>query len=168
MEKQHKKRKSGAASSPKKKQDSAPPATNANTTHKMMEVVMTQNNTQFDQFFKQANDIGRENMDALVKSAVQSATIWGKGYEELFRTTVSLTQESVEKQTQYAKEALGKKTVQEMMDLQTQIAQTQFDDFMSSATKISEISTKLVSESLQPLNDQMSEGIKKATEAMAA
>lgn len=124
----------------------------------------TQTNTQFDKFFKETNDFGTQYSDACTKSG----KIFMKGCEEMFGTFFSLAQASAEKQSLFAKEAMGVKTINEFAEVQNKIAQANFDDFVSNATKISEISTKLLTESAEPVNAQMTKVIKKASESMAA
>ena len=60
------------------------------------------------------------------------------------------------------------KDVKELTEAQNKWAQQSFDDMMSGATKISEISVKLATDAFTPINDQMGKTIKKASETMAA
>ena len=66
------------------------------------------------------------------------------------------------------KEAMSSKTINEFAEVQNKIAQSNFDDFMAGATKLTEISTKLITESAEPVNAQIGKAIKKASESMAA
>ena len=63
---------------------------------------------------------------------------------------------------------MSSKTINEFAEIQNKIAQTSFDDFMSGATKISEIGVKVITESSEPVNAQVTRAIQKATESMAA
>lgn len=131
---------------------------------KEMEQMMKQGKTQFDQIAKDATDMGRESMEAWVKSS----TIFAKGCEDIVRTAMSLAQASAEKQTKYVQQAMSSKTINEWSETQNKIAQANFDDFMSNATKISEMSVKLLNESIEPINEQATKTVQKATESMAA
>ncbi len=124
---------------------------------------MTQNKTQFDTYMKDANELSREGMDAFVKSS----TLFAKGFEDFFQTSMSLAQGAAEKQTQFMKEAMSAKTLNEFTEVQNKIAQANFDDFMASATKLSELSVKVLSEASEPLNEQMTKSMNKATQAAA-
>lgn len=137
---------------------SAPPSNLA------MEKMMTQGKSQFDKLAKDANDAGREGFEAFIKSG----TIFARGLEDIIRTSMALAQDSAEKQTQFLKEAMSSKTLNEWTEAQNKIAQANFDDFMAGATKISELSVKVLSEASEPINEQLSKGIKKATESLAA
>jgi len=142
-----------------KKTESVKPKTKPNP----MEAFMTQGPFQFDQFTQEAANLNREGLDAFVKSG----TIFAQGFEQIIRESMSFAQNSAEKQMQLFKEAISSKTINEFSDAQNKLAQVSFDDFMSNVTKISEISTKVLSEAVEPLNDQMAKSMQKATQAAA-
>ena len=119
---------------------------------------------QFDQFTKEAASINREGIDAFVKSS----TIFAKGFETLIRETLSISQTAAEKQMQLAKDAMTSKSINEFSDAQNKIAQSSFDDFMSGTTKITEMGVKILTEAIEPINDQIQKSVQKATDAVAA
>lgn len=126
-----------------------------------METIMAQSKTQYDAFVKDANELGREGLDAFVKSS----TIFAKGFEDIFRTSMDLAQAAAEKQTKLMKDAMSSKTLNEWTEVQNKIAKSNFDDFMAGATKISELSVKVLSEASEPINEQVAKGVSKATKA---
>jgi len=128
------------------------------TDNQSMEKIMTQGKTQMEKATQDAADIGRESTEALMKCG----TLFMKGFEDIMRETAALAQNAAEKQAQYVKEALSTKTLNEWSEMQSKIAQANFDDFMSGATKISELSVKLLSESAAPFNAQMTKAMKNA------
>jgi phasin family protein len=136
----------------------------ASTTNPTMETLMTKSKSQATKMAQDASDAGRDSFEAFIKSS----SIFAKGFEDIMRTSVSLAQSAAEKQARFAKAAMSSKTINEWTEIQTKIAQENFDDFMAGATKISELSVKLMNEASEPLNDQMSKGIKKASDSMAA
>lgn len=125
---------------------------------------MSKTTTQFDKFLKETNDFGSGYSDACTKSS----TIFMKGFENIMSTMMTLAQDSAEKQATYMKEAMSSKTINEFADVQNKIAQASFDDFVSNATKISEISVKVLTESAEPVNTQVTKSVQKATKSMAA
>lgn len=129
-----------------------------------MEKIMSQSKSQMDKFAQDGASFGRENVEAFIKSS----TIFAKGFEDILRQTVALAQSAAEKQAQYVNQAMSSKTLNEWSEVQNKIAQTNFDDFMAGATKISELSIKVLTESAEPLNDQLGKSIKKASDSMAA
>lgn len=129
-----------------------------------MEKLMNQSKSQMEKMTQDATNMGRESVEACIKSS----SLWMKGCEDLMRTAMSLAQTSAEKQGKYLKEALSSKTLNELAEVQNKIAQSQLDDLMSGATKISEKYVKVLSECVEPINAQASKAVKKVTEAMAA
>lgn len=126
-----------------------------------MEMIMTKNPMQFDQIAQEATAASRESLEAVSKSC----SIFAKGYESLMRTSMEMSQTAAEKQASYAKEAMSCKTLNEFTEMQNKIAQSNFDDFMSSMTKLSEMSTKIITETAEPINEQMTKAAEKVTKA---
>ncbi|MAE51648.1 MAG: hypothetical protein CMH27_07540 [Micavibrio sp.] len=133
-------------------------------TNPMMEKMMTQGKTQFDKLAKDATDMNREHVEACVKSS----TIFAKGCEDMMKTMMSIAQSAAERQGKFFKEAMSAKTLNEWTEVQNKIAQTNFDDFMSSATKLTEMSVKVLNEAVEPINAQVTKGIQQASKSMAA
>lgn len=121
-------------------------------------------NVPFDNFAKEAAEMSREYSEACVKSG----TILMKGMEDFVGVVMSIAQSSAEKQAQFIKEAMSSKTINEFAEVQNKIAQANFDDFMAGATKLTEIGTKLLTDSAEPVNAQIGKAIKKASESVAA
>lgn len=122
------------------------------------ETFMKQSTQQFENFTKEAADLNRESVDAFVKSG----QIFAKGFEDLIKQSVAVAQASAEKQAQFVQQAMGVKTINEFSDVQNKIAQANFDDFMSGATKLTELSTKILSEAVEPINNQVVKSMQKA------
>ncbi|MCC6598077.1 MAG: phasin family protein [Alphaproteobacteria bacterium] len=128
-----------------------------------MEMIMPKQNFQFDQMANDTANAGRESMEAFIKSG----TILAKGLEDIMRTAASLSQGAVEKQAEMTKQIMGAKTLNEFTAAQNKIAQLNFQEFMANATKLSEMSVKIMNESIAPLNDQMNKGLNRATKMAA-
>ncbi len=129
-----------------------------------MEKMMNKSKNQMDKMAQEASAMGRDGMDAMIKSS----TLFAKGMEEIMRTASSLMQGAAEKQAQFMNQALGSKTLNELTEVQNKIAQSTFDDCMAAATRLSEMSIRMMSECSEPLNDQLGRTMKKASESMAA
>ncbi|MGB4107634.1 MAG: phasin family protein [Alphaproteobacteria bacterium] len=129
-----------------------------------MEKIMSQSKSKMDKMAQDASNFGREGFEAFM----QSSTIFTKGFEEIARTAIALGQSAAEKQAQFINQAMSSKTLNEWAETQNKIAQASLDDLMSAATKLSEMSVKLMTESAQPINEQMGKSIRKASEAVAA
>lgn len=123
--------------------------------------------TQKDQFEKITQDASAISRDA-AEACSRSSTLFWKGCESLMKACMSLSQDCVEKQTSFFKKALSSKTLNEFTEAQNEAAQESFNDMMSGATKVSEICIKICTESLEPINDQISKTVKKASQSKAA
>ncbi len=119
---------------------------------------------QLDKIMKETADFTAQYSDACSKSG----NILMKGIEDITSTMMSLAQSSAEKQAELIKEAMSIKNINDFAEIQSKIAQTSFDDFISSATKISEISVKVLTDSAEPVSTQMTKAMQNATKAMAA
>lgn len=122
---------------------------------------MTKSPLNFDQFVQQATEQSRQTVEA----AVKSANIWANGCEEMMKASMKFMQDSSARQTEAFKTLMSCKTINELTEAQNQLAQRAYDDMITSATKMSEISAKVATDSMQPLNEQMSKSMKKATAA---
>ncbi len=129
----------------------------------IMEKIMTKTNPQMDQFMKDANSMMQESTDALMKST----NLFAKGFEEIMKATTTMAQNVAEKQADFAKEAMAVKTIDEWSDLQNKNAQASYNDFISEATKISELSVKVLTEASEPLNAQVNKTVQQASKAAA-
>lgn len=145
-------------------QKAAASAFKPSNTNSMMEKMMFQGQPQFEKLAQDASAQSREHIEAVIKST----TIFAKGFEDIMRMSMSMAQEAAERQGKFMKEVLSSKTLNEFTEVQNKVAQTNFDEFMSGATKITEMSVKLMTDAAEPMNAQMNKGIKKATQKMAA
>jgi phasin family protein len=128
-----------------------------------MESIMPKQNFEFEKFTQEAVSASREQVEAFIKFQ----TTLTKGVEDIVRTAASLTQSAAEKQAEYTKQIMGAKTLNELSVAQNKITKASFDEFMAGATKLSEMSVKVINESVAPLNDQMAKGMQKATKMAA-
>ncbi|MCC7305241.1 MAG: phasin family protein [Alphaproteobacteria bacterium] len=157
-------RKAAAAPRPARKTADESFLAFAGANPKTMENLMNQSRSQMDKMTGEASNIAREGFDAFSKSL----KIFSKGCEEIMKTSIAMSQEALERQSQLYKDSMSVKSLNEWAEVQNKIAQSNFDEMMTSATKISEMSVKMLSESAEPLNSQLTKSIRKASEAMAA
>ncbi len=129
-----------------------------------MEKIMSQSKSQMDKIAQDASALSRESFEAFTKSS----SIFTKGFEEITRTVMALAQGAAEKQTQFMNKALSSKTLNEWAEAQNKMSQASLDDMMSAAAKLAEMSVKVLTESAEPINEQLSKSVRKARESMAA
>lgn len=128
-----------------------------------MEMDMMKPNKQFEKLSQDANAMGQEQMDAMMKSTA----IFQKGMEEIIKISTQIVQEASEKNATATKSLMACKTLNELADVQSKLAQSSYDTFLSNATKLSELSVKLCTDSFAPINDQVGKAVKKASSAAA-
>ncbi len=127
------------------------------------EIPMFKGNKQFDKLTQDAAVMGQDQIDALMKSS----SILQKGIEEIIKTASQIAQEAGEKNAAATKALFSCKTLNEFADTQSKLAQSSYDTFLTNATKLSELSVKICTDSLAPINDQMGKTIKKASDLAA-
>ncbi len=131
---------------------------------KGMEIPMSKSNKSFEKIAQDASAMSQEQMDAFMKSS----QIFAKGMEDMMKACMDMAQNSAAKSQEAAQELMACKTLNELTEAQTKLAQSSFDEFMTGATKMSEMGVKLATDAMEPINDQMSKTMKKASESMAA
>ncbi len=115
--------------------------------------------------FKGYEDIlqfNRDNVDALVKSG----GIVARGMQDLSRSFVSLTQESIDESVAAGKALFGAKTFKEVMDLSTSMAKSNFDKLVAEGTRFGQLSAKLAEEAFAPLNGRIDAAVQQFTRPM--
>lgn len=128
-----------------------------------MENPMLKGNKQAEKIAQDAAAMGQDQMDAVMKAS----TIFAKGMEDILKTCMEIAAEAGEKSQAVAKTVMSCKTLNEFTEVQTKLAQSSFDEFMTNATRISEKGVKLCTDAMEPINDQMGKAIKKASNLAA-
>ncbi len=119
---------------------------------------------QIDKIMKDTADFNTGYSEACTKSC----SIFMKGMEDVMGAMMSFAQDTSKKQAELVKEVMSIKNVNEFSEIQNKLLKSGFDDFVSGATRISEISSKVLTDSAEPMNAQMTQAVKKATKAKAA
>ncbi len=125
---------------------------------------MTKTANPLDQLIKNSTEFSSQYSEACTKSS----SILMKGLEDIVGTATSLIQKATEKQTDFVKQVMSSKDINQLAEIQGKIVQENLDDLISGITKISELSVKVLSDSSEPLNAEINKAVKKATSAMAA
>lgn len=116
---------------------------------------------------KQAEEFanyGRTSFDAWMKTT----NIWMDGTQNLFKTCTDMTNSAREKQEAAMKKFMSCKTLNDMTETGSKIAQETMEDSMSNATKLSEQAVKVCMDTIEPLNDTISQGYKTTKKAAKA
>jgi phasin family protein len=106
---------------------------------------------------------GKANLEAFVAAG----TAYTKGIEALGAEWAAFTKQVVEDNISTAKACMGAKTLQELIELQSQFARSSLDGFMTRSTKVGELATKVAQETAEPLNARFTAVVEKFSKAAA-
>ena len=117
---------------------------------------------------QQAEDManmGKTGFDAWMKTT----NIWMDNTQNMWKSCTDMMNSAREKQARAMKEFMSCKTLNDMTETGTKIAQQTMEDTMSNATTLSEKTIKMCMDTMEPINDQMTKGfqqtMKKAKKA---
>jgi phasin family protein len=116
------------------------------------------------QQFEKVTALGKNNVEAVV----QSTTIVAKGCEEISKNLWSWMQTSMEQSVSMGKQAMAVKTLRELVDLQTDFMRSCMDQSLNETTKITAISTRVVGQAMEPINQRVSDLVETAQKMKAA
>ena len=108
--------------------------------------------------FRGYDDIASLNKQS-VEAMMKAGNIWAKGYESLGKTYFTFAQVSAERGGEAAKAMMKAKTLQDVIDVQTDFAKQRFDHFVAEGTKMSEMSAKVATDAMQPLQKQFDSAV---------
>jgi phasin family protein len=100
---------------------------------------------------------GKQNMDALTASAVAAQ----KGAEALSAQALSYGKTSWENGVAAAQTIAQARSVQELIELQTNFAKSAMETYLSEVTKMTETLTGSVKDSFQPINERVTATVEK-------
>lgn len=106
-----------------------------------------------------------ENIIAIGKDTVEAwteaGTILSRGVQDLNTKVLGLAQNLVEQNVSATKQLLTVKTIRDAVDLQTTFSRDQFDRLVSEGSHLSDLSIKLVEETLAPISQKVNAAIDK-------
>lgn len=126
-----------------------------------METTMNNFKNQYEKMTGDASASVRESVENLTKSS----STFAKGAEQILKTVATVAQESGQRNAEAVKALMACRTLNEFAEAQNKLAQQNFDQAMSTMTKLSEMTIKLCSEAMEPINGQMTKAM---TSAMSA
>ena len=91
---------------------------------------------------------GKDNVEAMVAAS----TAYTKGMEAIAGEWMAFAKTALELNMSNAKTVMGAKTLQEVMDLQTGFAKSNFEEFVSQSTKVGELAAKVAQDTMEPIN----------------
>lgn len=116
--------------------------------------------------FKSYEDVvqvTKDNIDAVVKAG----SILTKGLQDISRQVFGLTQESIEEGVSASKAMFAAKTLREVFDLQSSLAQASLDRMFAQSTRLSDQSVKLFEQALAPISTRVTATVDKMVKQAA-
>ncbi|MCH7863702.1 MAG: phasin family protein [Proteobacteria bacterium] len=114
--------------------------------------------------YEDAVAYSKANVDAVMKANA----IFVKGFQDINKVLFGLAQESIEDNVAASKKFLGCKTVQDVVEIQTSLASSNYAKVLKDGGKITDMSVKLAEESGQPIAKRVNETVEKITKPIAA
>ena len=99
----------------------------------------------------ETNTYSKKNLEAMVASATAAA----KGAEAVGAHAMAYSKKTVEDQMVAAKSLSQAKSLQEAVELQTAFAKTAMETYMAEMTRMSELFTASMKDSMKPLNERV-------------
>ncbi len=120
-----------------------------------METTMNSFKEQMEKMSGGATESAREGIESLTKSG----STFTKGAEQMMKTLTSAIQESSQRNAEAMKALMACRTLNEFAEAQNKMAQQNFDEMMSTMTKMSEMTIKLCKDAMEPMNNQMTKAM---------
>lgn len=99
----------------------------------------------------------KENLDAVVKAG----QLLSKGLQDLTKSVVVLTQETVEENLAAGKKLLAAKTLHEAVDVHSALARAQIDRLVAEGNRLTEASRKLFEDAVAPIQERIHATVEK-------
>ena len=134
------------------------------TTSKKAEDAQTKTAERFFTGYESFVALGKDNMDA----AMKSSTIMAQGFEELSTLFFSLARANMEEGMKLSKTLMSCKTPEEFFEVQSVVAKSSYEKALDESRKISDISVKLAEKAGKPLAEQVNASVEVISKSLAA
>lgn len=111
--------------------------------------------------FEDVQQSSKDNVEAVVKSS----QIFAKAAEELNKAISTFAQSSLELNVQAGQALLGAKSLQDLVEVQQELARSSFDHFIAGSSKISDMAVKVTNEAFEPIQTRVNSTIEKLSKA---
>lgn len=108
--------------------------------------------------------VNKDTMDAYVKAG----NVMAKGMEDMGKTFFAFAQTQAEANVAAAKKLMGAKTINDVVEIQSELARSQFDAYVAEGTKVSEMYLKVANETVEPIQAQMNVVVERIMKPVAA
>lgn len=114
--------------------------------------------------YDEISKLNKETFDAMAKcnnALVKGGEEMGKAYFSFFKNTADANVEAM-------KAIMGAKSLNEVVEIQSDFARTSFDTFVAESTKLSEMGVKVATDAFQPIQSQVNVAVERAMKPIAA
>jgi phasin family protein len=105
--------------------------------------------------FGDFNAFSKDNVEALVASASSA----GKGAEKINARVASYAKQALEDGVEVAKKAAAVKSVQELLELQSEYAKASPDTYMGEVNKLADLYATTLKDAFKPLNERVTAAV---------
>ena len=102
--------------------------------------------------YEQMFAFGKDNAEAVMKAA----TLAGKGWEAIGTEFFAFSRQSVEESVAVSKAMLGSKSVQELLELQSDYAKTAFETYLAELNRVRDLAVTTTKVAAAPLQERVS------------
>lgn len=92
---------------------------------------------------------------ATVEALIQAANAAAKGLEAINAEALAFSRQTIEESVAAAKAAIGTKSIQELIELQSDFTKQAFDSYFGEVTKIGDLVANIAKETSEPLNGRV-------------
>lgn len=114
--------------------------------------------------FDELAAFNKGNFEAFVAAGTAAA----KGFETLSAQVIACNQKAVETGVATAKALLGCKTIQDMVEVHSDLTRKGIDEWLAEGTKLSELTVKVANQTAEPINSRLSEAVDRFMKPLAA
>jgi phasin family protein len=105
---------------------------------------------------------------ATVEALIQAANVTAKGFEAINSEALAFSRQTIEEGVAVAKAAIGSKSIQELIELQSDFTKSTFDSCVGQMTKMGDMVVNIAKEAAEPLNSRVAALVEIAQGSRAA
>lgn len=92
---------------------------------------------------------------ATVEAFIQAANATAKGFEAINSEALAFSRQTIEEGVATAKAAIGSKSIQELIELQSDFTKSTFNSYVGQMTKMGDMVASIAKEAAEPLNSRV-------------
>ena len=92
---------------------------------------------------------------ATVEAFIQAANVTTKGFEAINSAALAYSRQTIEESVAAAKAAIGSKSIQELIELQSDFTKSSIDSYVGQVTKVGDMVASIAKEAAEPINSRV-------------